>query len=118
MGTYEAQHAYALGGGNPCRMDVVTANEFKSESFRTIAGAFEASHIANMFWSTKVLEVGHFTSTAMGQIYPELSHACYRASRRPADSEDIFIKLSAEIKHLQNTYGEVPAIDKKTNDKH
>lgn len=35
-----------------------------------------------------------------------------------ADSEDIFIKLSAEIKHLQNTYGEVPAIDKKTNDKH
>lgn len=118
MGTYEAQHAYAMGGGNPCRMDVVTAPEFKDESLRGIAGAFEASHIANMFWSTKVLSFGHFTSTAMGQIYPELSHACFSASRRPANSEDIFIKLSAEIKHLQNTYGEVPAIDKENNAKH
>ena len=118
MGTYEAQHAYAMGGGNPCRMDVVTAPEFKDESLRGIAGAFEASHIANMSWSTKVLSFGHFTSTAMGQIYPELSHACFSASRRPANSEDIFIKLSAEIKHLQNTYGEVPAIDKENNAKH
>ncbi|MGL5666478.1 MAG: sugar ABC transporter substrate-binding protein, partial [Shewanella sp.] len=52
------------------------------------------------------------TTTAMGQIYPELSHACYAASRHQADSADIFIELSAKIKHLQNTYGEVPAIDK------
>lgn len=113
MGTYEAQYAYALGGGNPCRMDVVTAPEFKQASKRAIAGAFEASHVANLFWSTKVLEVGHFTTTAMGQIYPELSHACYAASRHEANSTDIFIELSNKIKYLQNTYGEVPAIDKK-----
>jgi len=113
MGTFEAQYAYALGGGNPCRMDVVTAPEFKQASKRSVAGAFEASHIANLFWSTKVLEVGHFTTTAMGQIYPELSHACYAASQHEANSTDIFIELSTKIKHLQNTYGEVPAIDKK-----
>ncbi|PIW60961.1 MAG: sugar ABC transporter substrate-binding protein [Shewanella sp. CG12_big_fil_rev_8_21_14_0_65_47_15] len=112
MGTFEAQRAYALGGGNPCRMDVVTAPEFKQDSLREVAGAFEVSHAANLFWSTKVLELGHFTSTAMGQIYPELSHACYAASHKQTDSTNIFIELSARIKNLQNTYGEVPAIDK------
>lgn len=113
MGTYEAQYAYALGGGNPCRMDVVTAPEFNKEALREIAGAFNASHIANLFWSTKVLTFGHFTTTAMGQIYPELTQACYAASHKTTDSTDIFSKLSTKIKNLQNTYGEVPAIDKK-----
>lgn len=112
MGSYEAQYAYAMGGGNPCRVDVVTAAEFKTDALRAIAGAFEASHIANLFWSTKVLQQGHFTSTAMGQIYPELGHACYTASQVSANSTEIFTQLSIKIKHLQNTYGEVPAIDK------
>ena len=94
-------------------MDVVTAPEFKNASKKAIAGAFEASHVANLFWSTKVLELGHFTSTAMGQIYPELSRACYAASQHEANITDIFIELSTKIKQLQNTHGEVPAIDKK-----
>lgn len=49
----------------------------------------------------------------MGQIYPELSRACYAASQHEANITDIFIELSTKIKQLQNTHGEVPAIDKK-----
>ncbi|QYJ79820.1 extracellular solute-binding protein [Shewanella acanthi] len=112
MGSYEAQYAYALGGGNPCRMDVVTAAEFKGENNRNVAGAFEASHVANLYWSDKVLEVGHFTTTTMGLIYPELTKACYAASQSNTDSAEIFIDLSAKIKYLQNTFGEIPALDK------
>ncbi len=112
MGSYEAQLAYAMGGGNPCRQDVVQADIFKQEQYRSIAGAFQASHEANLSWSTKVLGKGHFTSTAMGQIYPELTRACYDISRYPALANDRLLKLNNKIKALQNRYGERPIVEK------
>lgn len=112
MGSYDAQYAYALGGGNPCRKDVVLADIFQQDKYRHIAGAFHASHEANTAWSKKVLTKGHFTSTAMGHIYPELTRACYDVSRYPAMANDRLLKLSKKIKTLQNRYGELPVIEK------
>ena len=112
MGSYDAQYAYAMGGGNPCRKDVVLAETFQQEKYRHIAGAFMASHEANIAWSKKVLNKGHFTSTAMGHIYPELTKACYDVSRYPAMANDRLLKLSKKIKTLQNKYGELPIIEK------
>ena len=109
MGSYEAQHAYALGGGNPCRVDVATAPEFQTEELRHIGGAFSSSHKANMTWSTEVLNYGHFTSTAMGDIYPELSKSSFRLSTN-SDIPSETSKLINKIEQIQNRYGEIPVV--------
>jgi multiple sugar transport system substrate-binding protein len=111
MGSFQAQRAYAFGGGNPCRADVVLAPEFQTEENRHIAGAFVASHEANLSWTNKINQLGHFTSSAMGQIYPELTKTCYAVSQQPAAAATEFFKLSNKIKELQNRYGEYPAIE-------
>ena len=110
LGTFEAQRAYALGGGNPCRMDVVQAPEFQTEKMRAIAGAFNASHQANVAWQDKTQTLGHFASSAMGQIYPELTQACYDVTVQPQNTQDRLMILSQKILLLQNTYGEYPAM--------
>jgi multiple sugar transport system substrate-binding protein len=111
MGSFDAQYAYALGGGNPCRIDVATAPELQTDKLRHIGGAFSASHKANLNWSTEVLNFGHFTSTAMGDIYPELSKSCFKLSNNSnIDSEAS--KLINKIEQIQNRYGEVPVIRK------
>ncbi|MEC4726610.1 extracellular solute-binding protein [Shewanella sp. D64] len=109
MGSFEAQYAYALGGGNPCRADVATSAEFQTEKLRHIGGAFNASHKANMNWSTEVLSLGHFTSTAMGNIYPELRKSCFKLSNNN-DLRAETAKLVSKIEQIQNRYGEVPVV--------
>ncbi len=74
MGSFEAQFAYASGGGNPCRIDVTTAAEFQKTELRHIGGAFMASHEANIKWSDDVLKLGHFTSQRHRDRNPGGSH--------------------------------------------
>ncbi len=110
MGSFEAQYAYALGGGNPCRIDVATAPEFQTEELRHIGGAFNVSHNANINWSDEVLKLGHFTSTAMGDIYPELAKSCFQLSNSNEDIESVTSQLINKIEQIQNRSGEVPVV--------
>ncbi len=112
MGSFEAQFAYALGGGNPCRIDVATSPEFQKTELRHIGGAFMASHEANIKWSNDGLNLGHFTSTAMGNIYPELTKTSYALSKPQTDIDAEINRLNQIIIQLQNQHGEVPVVAK------
>lgn len=112
MGSFQAQYDYAMGGGNPCRMDVATHADFQKPELKAIGGAFLASHEANKSWGSDVTRVGHFTSTAMGQIYPNLARSCFAASRNSARAAQIFGELNQTILKLQNTHGEKAALEK------
>ncbi|WP_299791581.1 extracellular solute-binding protein [uncultured Shewanella sp.] len=112
MGSFEAQHAYALGGGNPCRIDVATSPEFQSAENRHVGGAFMASHKANISWSGNVLKLGHFTSTAMGNIYPELTKSSYSLSGSQTDIDVEIERLNQRIIEIQNRHGEVPVVER------
>jgi multiple sugar transport system substrate-binding protein len=111
IGSYQGQLAYALGGGNPCRQDVVLDPRFQQRKYHPIAGAFRQSHIDNIAWADRVLELGHFTSTAMGKIYPELMHASYAIRSNQNETEKILHQLKQTILELQNRHGEVAAIE-------
>lgn len=110
IGSLEGQKAYALGGGNPCRRDVVLDPVFSSKENRLLSGAFKASHEANLGWSEEILERGHFTSTAMGKIYPELMKATYAITHKEEPIDTGLNKLAQTIKKLQIRYGEATAI--------
>lgn len=110
IGSLEGQKAYALGGGNPCRTDVVLDPVFSTEEKRLLSGAFKASHEANLGWSDGVLQQGHFTSTAMGKIYPELMKTTYAIAHKIETVDEGLDKLAQKIKKLQIRYGEVTAI--------
>ncbi|WP_372870505.1 ABC transporter substrate-binding protein [Shewanella sp.] len=112
MGSYQAQYDYAMGGGNPCRMDVVTHPDFQAPELKAIGGAFLASHQANLTWNNDVNQLGHFTSTSMGQIYPELTRSCFAVSRNPEKAAALFGELNQTILRLQNTFGETAALAK------
>lgn len=112
MGSFEAQFAYASGGGNPCRIDVATAADFQKTELRHIGGAFMASHEANTKWSDDVLKQGHFTSSAMGNIYPELTKTSYVLSKPETDIDTEIDRLNQIIIQLQNRHGEVPVVAK------
>ena len=110
MGSYEGQMAYALGGGNPCRKDVVMAEHFQDKEQYSLSGAFRASHEANLLWTDKVLELGHFNSTAMGKIYPELMNTTYQIRSGTLKPQQALNQLNNKIMELQNRYGEAAAI--------
>ncbi len=110
IGSYEGQMAYALGGGNPCRKDVATADYFQEKDQYLLSGAFKASHQANLQWSDKVLELGHFSSTAMGKIYPELMNTAFQIRSGSLKPKQALDQLNIKIMELQNRYGEAAAI--------
>ncbi|WP_394201119.1 ABC transporter substrate-binding protein [Shewanella waksmanii] len=112
MGSYQAQYDYALGGGNPCRADVVLSTQLAKPEHRSINGAFTASHKANIAWAKNINQQGHFTSSAMGRIYPELTTACYNLANPNNDIDTQVQLLQQRILEIQNHYGEVPAIVK------
>ena len=111
LSSFEGQMAYAQGGGNPCRIDVVTHSSFQHPDKKAIGGAFFTSHTSNMQWRNKVHQVGHFTSTAMGRIYPELMRTSYLISTQAEAPEIALERLQRKVKQLQNRYGEVPAFE-------
>ena len=111
IGSHEGQLAYALGGGNPCRQDVVLDPRFQRTHYHTIAGAFQQSHRDNAAWSDQVLTFGHFTSTAMGKIYPELMHTAYAIRSGQVEAKTALRHLKLTIMELQNKHGEAAAVE-------
>ncbi|WP_258405384.1 extracellular solute-binding protein [Shewanella sp. FJAT-52076] len=112
MGSFQAQYDYAMGGGNPCRMDVATHTDFQNPALKAIGGAFLASHQANLAWAGEIRTMGHFTSSVMGQIYPELAKTCFAVSRQPNHASQYFGELNHTILELQNSQGETAAMEK------
>ena len=110
IGSYEGQMAYALGGGLPCRKDVVMADFFQDKKQHRLSGAFQASHQANLLWTDKVLDLGHFNSTAMGKIYPELMNTTFQIRSGALKPKQALDQLNSKILELQNRYGEAAAV--------
>lgn len=110
MGSYEGQMAYALGGGNPCRKDVTMAKHFQEEDQYLLSGAFQVRHQANLLWTDKVLKLGHFNSTAMEKIYPELMNTTFQIRSGTLKPQQALDQLNSKIMELQNRYGEAAAI--------
>ncbi len=110
IGSYEGQLAYALGGGNPCRQDVVLDPFFATEERRLVNGAFHQNHLDMERWGNHVQNLGHFTSTAMGRIYPELMRTAHKIISDETNIEDELNGLAAKIETFQNQYGEVPTL--------
>ena len=109
MTSFERQMAYAEGGGNPCRQDVVLADKFSSIEHYGVTGAYQLSHQANLAWHKEVDQLGHFTSTAMGKIYPELMKTAYQIRSEQLSVEEALNQLQQSIFEIQNLYGEVAA---------
>ncbi|EAQ66062.1 transporter, putative [Marinomonas sp. MED121] len=110
--SFEGQRAYAKGGGNPSRADVALLDEFNTKSAFAVSGSFQQNHLDNLAWGDQVLKLGHFTSTAMGKIYPELMRTSYLIRSRQASPEDALDQLQQKIFELQNYHGEAAAFNK------
>ena len=109
--SFEGQLAYAKGGGNPCRLDVALLEEFNSTEMFPVSGAFRQNHRDNLAWSDQVLNLGHFTSTAMGKIYPELMTTAYLIRSKQLTPKNALNQLQAKIYELQNLHGEIAAFN-------
>lgn len=110
--SFEGQLAYAKGGGNPCRLDVALLEQFSSKKMYSLSGSFQQNHQDNLAWSDKVLTLGHFTSTAMGKIYPELMKTAYLIRSKKLTPKRALDQLQVKIFELQNLYGEIAAFNK------
>ncbi|WP_084616239.1 extracellular solute-binding protein [Marinomonas sp. S3726] len=109
--SFEGQLAYAKGGGNPCRLDVALLDDFNSAEMYPISGSFRQNHKDNLAWSDQVLSLGHFTSTAMGKIYPELMRTAYLIRSKQLTPKNALNQLQAKIYELQNLHGEIAAFN-------
>lgn len=107
--SFEGQLAYANGGGNPCRQDVVLLDKFANKELYPVSGAYQQNHLDNLAWNEDVLNLGHYTSTAMGKIYPELMRTAYLIRSNQSAPTEALNKLQQTIFELQNLHGEVAA---------
>jgi multiple sugar transport system substrate-binding protein len=107
--SFEGQLAYANGGGNPCRQDVVLLDKFTHEKHYPVSGAYQQNHQDNLAWNEDVLNLGHYTSTAMGKIYPELMRTAYLIRSNQTAPTEALNQLQQKIFELQNLHGEVAA---------
>jgi len=110
--SFEGQLAYANGGGNPCRQDVVLLDKFAHKNYYPVSGAYQQNHQDNLAWNENVLNLGHFTSTAMGKIYPELMRTAYLIRSNQIAPAEALNQLQEKIFELQNLHGEVAAFKK------
>jgi len=110
IGSYKAQMAYARSGGSPCRMDVSLTLGQDSNN-RHLFGALIQSHQSHLNWSGKIDSIGHFNSTAMGEIYPELMRSSYLMSQPDTDIKQLQENLQTKLKELQNRNGQVGTIE-------
>ncbi len=106
LSSFESQLAYANGGGNPCRLDVIAHLKGRLTLESAQRQALQSSYLADQSWRESVAQYGHFSSTAMGSIYPELMKAAYRITQKPQDTDNILQHLKVQITTLQNLYGE------------
>ncbi|HWL67826.1 MAG TPA: extracellular solute-binding protein [Geminicoccus sp.] len=109
--SYEGQMAYALGGGNPCRRDVVLDPFFQTEERRLTNGAYAQNDLDTMAWTYDVAKKGHFTSTAMGKIYSELAITCAKIVNKEAEVEAALQELAAKIVDIQGRSGNAKILE-------
>ena len=106
MTSQKGQAEYAKGGGNPTRKDVnlllSSKLEKKSPQFYSLKTTYEA----NMAWNHHIGEYGHYMSTAMGTIYPLLTHYTYLISNKDLEIEIGIQQLLIKIRKAQNQNGE------------
>ncbi|WP_087020766.1 ABC transporter substrate-binding protein [Thaumasiovibrio subtropicus] len=105
VSSFESQLAYAKAGGNPCRLDVVRYLIDSLPKGAAQRQALISSYQSDTNWQRDIHLYGHFTSTAMGTIYPMLVRAAYRIASGE-DIEATLHSLSVQITTLQNLYGE------------
>jgi multiple sugar transport system substrate-binding protein len=106
MTSKAGQMDYAKGGGNPTRVDVNLELYADSKLNQPQLYSLKSTLKANSLWNKNIKKYGHFTSTAMGTIYPLLAHYTYLISSKELDVEKGIIQLIKEIREAQNKYGE------------
>ncbi len=106
MTSKKGQEEYALGGGNPTRKDVnlYLSSKLKENSpqYYSLKTTFEA----DVAWGKQIKNYGHYTSTAMGTIYPLLARYAYLISNKDIKVSIGIKQLMDEIREAQNRYGE------------
>lgn len=109
--SYEGQMAYALGGGNPCRRDVVLDPFFQSPDRRLINGAYAQNDADTLAWTYDVAKKGHFTSTAMGKIYSELAITSAKIANKEMTVDAAYKELADKIRDIQDRSGNAPILN-------
>ncbi len=106
MTSKNGQIEYAKGGGNPTRIDV---NIYLSSKLNVNAPQFyslQTTYNANIAWNNQVENYGHYTSIAMGTIYPLLQKYTYLISNKYISTDKGIDELIKKIRQAQNRYGE------------
>ncbi|PKG37377.1 ABC transporter substrate-binding protein [Psychromonas sp. Urea-02u-13] len=106
LSSFDSQLAYANAGGNPCRLDVINYLSTNLPKQSAQYQALQSSLQGDKNWQGLNHLYGHFSSTAMGTIYPELMKAAYKIATQSQPSEIILKQLNKTISIYQNLYGE------------
>ncbi len=106
MTSKKGQEEYALGGGNPTRKDVNLYLRSKLKKNMPQYYSLKTTYEADTAWQKQILQYGHYTSTAMGTIYPLLARYSYLISNKDIKPEIGIKQLMKEIREAQNKYGE------------
>ncbi len=106
MTSMKGQIEYAIGGGNPTRIDV---NDYLTSKLNNRSPQFyslKTTYEANTLWNNQIQYYGHYMSTAMGIIYPLLTKYTYLISNKDISIDKGIEQLLKEIRDAQNRYGE------------
>ena len=106
MTSKKGQIEYAKGGGNPTRKDVNLLLSSKLSEDSAQFHSLKATFQANMVWNNHIGEHGHYMSTAMGSIYPLLTHYTYLISSKYLEPDAGIKQLMKDIRQTQNKNGE------------
>ena len=106
MTSKKGQVEYAKGGGNPTRADVNKFLSLQIERKSPQCYSLKATSKANAFWNNRIKHYGHYSSTAMGMIYPLLTHYSYLISSKQIEVNKGIEELLKKIRDAQNMYGE------------
>jgi len=106
LSSFDSQLAYANAGGNPCRLDVISYLTNKLSKQSAQYQALISSSQGDKNWQRKTHLYGHFSSTAMGTIYPELMKAAYKIATQSHNTDATLKQLNQKISIYQNLYGE------------
>jgi len=107
MTSIKGQSEYAQGGGNPTRKDVNLLLSSKLAQNSPQFYSLKATYEADISWNKHISKYGHYTSTAMGTIYPLLAHYTYLISNKDLEIEEGIKQLLKEIREAQNQHGEL-----------
>jgi len=106
MTSIKSQTQYAAGGGNPTRIDVNLQLSSKLEKNSPQFYSLKATFDGNREWNQNISKYGHYVSTAMGTIYPLLTHYTYLISNESLEPKEGIKQLMKELRQTQNKNGE------------